>query len=226
MMFDIGMYVLVAIISYLLGSIPFGLLISRRSARTDIRQVGSGRTGATNVLRTAGKKAAALVLILDLAKGAVAVIIAGLISGGAHPPGGGPLFMFHSAQALAGLAAIAGHSWPVFVKFRGGRGVATFLGALVVMTWPVAIFGGVVMIIVAGTSRYMSLGSITGAAAAFIVLIPLVILMGFPVEYLVFTFITAVFITVMHRDNISRLRAGTEHKLGEKVKAESPPAAG
>jgi len=210
----IALYVAVALIGYLLGSIPFGLLISRRSTKTDIRQVGSGKTGTTNVLRAAGKKAAALALVLDIAKGALAVIFARLIFGDDY----------QSAQVLAALSAIAGHSWPVFVKFKGGRGVATFLGGLLAICWPAAIFGGLVIIIVAGSTRYMSLGSTIGAIATFVMLIPLHILKFYPIEYLIYTLIGAIFIIVMHRDNISRLLAGTERKLGEKVKADNSPS--
>lgn len=212
----IALYVAVALIGYLLGSIPFGLLISRRSTKTDIRQVGSGKTGTTNVLRTAGKKAAALVLVLDIAKGALAVILARLIFGDDY----------QSAQVLAALSAIAGHSWPVFVKFKGGRGVAPFLGTLLPMYWPVAIASGLVILFVALISKYMSLGSITGAVFAFVILIPLYILNigSIEYEYIIYTLIGAIFIIVMHRDNISRLLAGTEHKLGEKVKTDNSPS--
>lgn len=212
----IALYVAVALIGYLLGSIPFGLLISRRSTKTDIRQVGSGKTGTTNVLRTAGKKAAALVLVLDIAKGALAVILARLIFGDDY----------QSAQVLAALSAIAGHSWPVFVKFKGGRGVAPFLGTLLPMYWPVAIASGLVILFVALISKYMSLGSITGAVFAFVILIPLYILNigSIEYEYIIYTLIGAIFIIIMHRDNISRLLAGTEHKLGEKVKTDNSPS--
>ena len=212
----IAKYVAVVLVGYLIGSIPFGVLISRRSTKTDITQVGSGKIGTTNVLRTAGKKAAALALILDIAKGALPVIFARLILGDDYL----------SAQVLAALAAIAGHSWSIFLKFKGGRGVATFLGGLLAMWWPAAVFSGAVMIIVAGTTRYMSLGSMTGAIAAFAMLIPLYILKSYPIEYLIYTLICAIFIIVMHRDNISRLLAGTERKLGEKVKATNSPSPG
>jgi glycerol-3-phosphate acyltransferase PlsY len=212
----IVMYVVVALIGYLLGSIPFGLLISRRRTGTDIRQVGSGKTGMTNVLRTAGKKAAALALILDIAKGALAVIFAMLIFGS----------NYEGAQLLAALTAIAGHSWPIFVKFKGGRGVATFLGGLLPMNPLVAIFGGLVMIITAGSTRYMSLGSITGAVAAFAILIPLNIIKFYPIEYVIYALIGAMFIIVMHRDNIRRLLSGTERKLGQKVEADNAPSPG
>jgi glycerol-3-phosphate acyltransferase PlsY len=208
----IAMYVAVALIGYLLGSIPFGVLISRRSTKIDITQVGSGKIGTTNVLRTAGKKAAALALILDIAKGALAVVFAGLIFGDDY----------QIAQVLAALTAIVGHSWSVFLRFRGGRGVDTFIGGLLAMCWPAAVFGGAVMIIVAGLFRYMSLGSMTGAAAAFVILIPLNILKSYPIEYLIYALISAIFIVVMHRDNVSRLIDGTERKLGEKVRADNP----
>lgn len=217
----ITQYIAVALIGYLLGSIPFGLLISRRSSKIDVRQVGSGKTGTTNVLRAAGKKAAVLVLILDLAKGALAVIIAGLIFGTDYVTiGSARLWLAPSAQVLAALAAILGHSWPIFVKFKGGRGVATFLGGLIILCPPAALFGGEVLIIGAGLTRYMSLGSIAGAVGTYAILAPLTILSGFPIEYLAYTLIGAIFIIVMHRDNITRLLAGKERRLGEKVKVE------
>jgi len=122
----------VVILGYLLGSIPFGLLISRRSAKIDLRQHGSGKTGATNVLRTAGKKAAALV-----AKGVLAVVFAGLIVRGDYLVVGGFGLGILVAQVLAALAAVLGHNFPVFLKFKGGRGVATFFGGLVALC-PVA----------------------------------------------------------------------------------------
>jgi glycerol-3-phosphate acyltransferase PlsY len=214
----VALYVAVALIGYLLGSIPFGVLISKLSTKTDITQVGSGKTGMTNVLRTAGRKAAALSLVLDIAKGAVSVIIARLLVGDSYP----------SAQALAALAVLVGHSWSVFIKFKGGRGVASFLGTLLPMCWPVAIISGLIMIFVALISKYMSLGSITGAIFAFIILIPLYILDigSIEYEYLIYALIGAIFITVMHHDNIRRLLAGTERKLGQKVEADNSPSSG
>ncbi len=211
-------YIAVILIGYLLGSIPFGLLIGKRSARVDIRQVGSGRTGATNVLRAAGKKAAALAVILDLAKGAVAVLAASLIFGKDFTIiGNTELWLAPSAQALAASAAIVGHTWPIFVRFKGGRGVATFLGGLLVLCPPAAIFGVEVLIIGAGMTRYVSLGSIAGAVGAYAILVPLTVLNGFPIEYLAYALAGAVFIIIMHRDNIARLLSGKERKLGEKA---------
>ncbi|MFH1650765.1 MAG: glycerol-3-phosphate 1-O-acyltransferase PlsY [Chloroflexota bacterium] len=218
------MYLLVAAIGYLIGSIPFGLIVSKRSTKIDIRQVGSGKMGTTNVLRTAGKKAAVLVLVLDLSKGALAVFIATLIFGQQQIAiGGSALWLTPSAQVLAALAAIAGHTWPIFVRFKGGRGVATFLGGLAVLCPPAALFGGEVLIIGAGLTRYMSLGSIAGAVGTFAILAPLTILNGFPVEYLFYSLAGTVFIIIMHRDNIARLLSGKERKIGEKI--ESRPQA-
>ena len=216
-------YFAVVMIGYLLGSIPFGLLIGKRSANIDIRQIGSGKTGMTNVLRVAGKKAAALALVLDLLKGTLAVILAGLLFGGEYLATGG-LWSPGSAQVLAALAAIAGHSWPVFVKFKGGRGVSTFFGGALALYPPAALAGGMILIIVAAITRYMSLGSITGAISIFIILIPLTIMDKTPIPYLAYSLIGAIFIIVMHRDNISRLRSGTERKLGEKIEMKNPPA--
>lgn len=222
----IAKYIAVVLVGYLLGSVPFGLMISRRSTGTDIRQVGSGKIGTTNVLRTAGKKAAALVLVLDMVKGAVPVILAEIIFEGSHVVwyGEGLLWTTRVAQALAALAAIAGHNWSIFLKFKGGRGVATSIGGLLAMCWPAAVLGGAFMIIVGITTRYMSLGSIIGGVAAFIMLIALTILQPYHLAYAFYTMIGAIFIFARHRDNIIRLVTGTERKLGEKVETSHPPS--
>ena len=224
----IAKFVAVALMGYLLGSIPFGVIIGRLSAKVDIRQFGSGRMGATNVLRVAGKKAAALVTILDLSKGILAVVFAGLIFSEDYlvVGGSGLWWLSKSAQVLAALAAVAGHNWSVFLKFKGGRGVATFFGGLFALCLPAALFGGAVLIIGVGLTRYVSLGSIAGAVGAYTILVPLTIISGSPVEYLVYALIGAIFIIVMHRDNIARLLSGTERKIGEKVEMRgSPPSA-
>jgi glycerol-3-phosphate acyltransferase PlsY len=221
----VALYIAVALIGYLLGSIPFGLLISRRTTGTDLRQIGSGKTGMTNVLRAAGKKAAALALVLDIAKGLVAVILAKFIF---EESGYG----YHFAQVLAALAAIAGHSWSIFLKFKGGRGVNTFIGGLLAMYWPAAVFGGGLMLIIGFTTRYMSLGSIIGAVAAFIMLIILnvmqIALMSSypPIQYVIYAMIGAIFIYVMHHDNIRRLVSGKERKLGENDRADDSALSG
>ena len=215
----VAKYIIVALIGYLLGSIPFGLIIGKLLTRRDIREAGSGKIGTTNVLRIAGKKAAVLVLALDIGKGALSVVVAGLMFSAEYLTVGesSVWWMGRTAQVLAALAAIAGHTWPIFIKFKGGRGVATFLGGLIILCPPAALFGGEVLIIGAGLTRYMSLGSIAGAVGSYAILVPLTLFNGFPIEYLIYALIGAIFIIVMHRDNIVRLLAGKERRLGEKA---------
>jgi glycerol-3-phosphate acyltransferase PlsY len=221
----VAKYAAVMVIGYFIGSIPFGLMISRRTTGTDLRQVGSGKIGTTNVLRTSGKKAAALVLVLDMTKGAMPVILATLIFEGNNMVlyGEGLLWTTRVAQALAALAAISGHSWSVFLKFKGGRGVATFIGGMFAMYWPAAIAGGAVIIIIGIATRYMSLGSISGAITAFIMLTALNLLQPYLLAYVFYAMICAIFIFAMHRDNIMRLVTGTERRLGDKARAGHPP---
>lgn len=222
----IAKFAAVALFGYLLGSIPFGVIIAKRSAKVDIREVGSGKIGATNVLRVAGKKAAAIVLILDLLKGVLAVVFARLIFDGDYLLMGGSAlwWLTRSAQVTGALAAIAGHKWSVFLRFRGGRGVATFFGGLAALCPVAALFGAEILILGATLTRYASIGSIAGAVGAYTILIPLTIINGFPPEYLLYTLIGAVFIIVMHRDNIVRLVSGTERKIGEKVEIGGSPS--
>jgi glycerol-3-phosphate acyltransferase PlsY len=214
----IAKFIGVVLLGYLLGSIPFGVLIGKRSARVDVTQYGSGKIGATNVLRTAGKKAAAAVVTLDIVKGLLAVVFAGLIVGRSYLVVGDFGLGALVAQCLAALAAIAGHNWSVFLKFRGGRGVATFFGGLFALCPPAALFGGEILIVGTGLTKFASLGSIAGAVGAYTILVPLTIMNGFPIEYLAYTLIGTILIVVMHRDNIARLISGKERKLGEKAK--------
>jgi len=217
-------FVAVVILGYLVGAIPFGALISKRMAKVDVRDYGSGKTGTTNVLRVAGKKAAALVVILDVAKGTLAVVFAGLIVGRNYLLVGDFGLGLLAAQVLAALAAMAGHNWSVFLKFRGGRGVATFFGGLIALCPAAALFGSEIGLLGAGLSRFASIGSITGAVSAYTILVPLTLINGFPIEYLVYALIGTVAIIIMHRDNIVRLITGKERKLGEKTeKIDSPP---
>jgi glycerol-3-phosphate acyltransferase PlsY len=222
----IAKFAAVIIMGYLLGSIPFGLLIGRRSAKVDVRQYGSGKTGATNVLRAAGKKAAALVVILDVSKGVLAVLFAGLIIRGDYLVVGEFGLGMLVAQVLAASAAIIGHIFPVFLKFKGGRGVAPFFGGLIALCPAAAIFGGEVLIIGAGLTKFASLGSIAGVVGTYAVLVPLTIMSGFPIEYLAYALIGTIIVIVMHRDNIVRLVKGKERKLGQKAETEDlPPSA-
>jgi glycerol-3-phosphate acyltransferase PlsY len=213
----IARFVAAIIVGYLLGAIPFGVLLTRRYAKVDVRKYGSGKIGATNVLRTAGRRVAIMVVALDIAKGMLAVIFAGLIVGKNPLVVNGIGFGSLSAQALAALAAVVGHNWSVFLKFRGGRGVATFFGGLAALCLPAALVGGEIVIIGAGLTQYVSLGSIAGVVGSYAVLVPLYIMNRFPVEYLFYALVGALIIFVMHRDNIARLVTGKERKLGEKA---------
>ena len=219
-------FIAVILIGYLLGSIPFGMLVIRRGAGVDVRKYGSGKTGATNVLRIAGKKMAALTAGLDIAKGLLAVSFAGLIMGNSTASAGSITFGADTAKGLAALAAIAGHIWPVFLKFRGGRGVAVFYGNLLALSPFVALSGGASLLLIAGLTRYVSLGSIIGSVVTYALFSFLAITGGSPVEYLTYSLIGTLTIIVMHRDNIERLLAGKERKLGEKADRRdfSPPA--
>jgi acyl phosphate:glycerol-3-phosphate acyltransferase len=221
----IAKFVLVIVLGYLLGSIPFGVLISRRKGKVDILKSGSGKMGTTNVLRTSGAKAAVMVLVGDLVKGVLAVVFAGLIFGNdfliVHNFALGTLV----AQVLAALAAVAGHNWSVFLKFKGGRGVATFFGGLMALCPPAAIMGGEILIVSAGFTKYMSFGSILGTVMVYVILAVLTVFYKFPVEYLIYSLVGGLVIIVMHRDNINRLLAGTERKLGQKAETHSSPPA-
>jgi glycerol-3-phosphate acyltransferase PlsY len=214
-------------IGYLLGAIPFGVIISKKFTQKDILQEGSGKTGMTNVLRTAGKKAAALALILDIGKGTLAVVFASMVFSNSYALASGAVPWREMAKALAAASAIGGHSWSVFLKFKGGRGVATFMGGLAGLYWPSAALGGICVLGIGFRTKYMSLGSIIGAVTAFIMLMAFNVLkikvFGRypPFEYVVFSMAGAIFIYVMHRDNIFRLYNGTERKIGEKIKAET-----
>lgn len=217
------------VIGYLLGSIPFGLFIGKAFAKKDVREVGSGKIGMTNVMRTAGNKAAAISMLLDIAKGAAAVGIAALVFRDKKEIVGVLFTPMESAKVLASMAAIAGHTWSVFLKFKGGRGVSTFFGGLAALYWQAAIVGGLCVLGLGFRTKYMSLGSIIGAVTAFILVMALDILkinfLGHypPFEYVVFTMVGAVFIYIMHRDNIARLLNGTERKIGDKKKELTTP---
>jgi len=216
-------FVSVIIIGYLLGSIPFGVLLTKRFAKVDVREYGSGKIGGTNVLRVAGKKVAALSTILDVLKGALPVVFAGLIVSRNYLVINDFGLGLLVAQCLAALAAMAGHNWSVFLKFKGGRGVSTFFGGLIALCPVAGLFGGEVFIIGAGLTRFASLGSIAGAVGTYTILIPLIIFNSFPLEYLIYALIGTVVIIIMHRDNIVRLINGKERKIGEKPEKVSSP---
>ena len=199
---------LAALGGYLLGAVPFGLIVGRLTKGIDLREYGSHRTGATNALRTLGARAAALVFLLDVLKGVVAVILARLIF--ADDP------LAEWAAAAAGFAAIVGHNWSAFIGFTGGRGVATSGGALGAMSpWTILVVAPLVVLIIWRT-RYVSLGSISGALAAPIVTAGLAVAGAATVPAIVYALGSGALVTAAHADNIARLRAGTERKVGQK----------
>ena len=228
----IGLFLAVILIGYFLGSLPFGLWIGMASASKDIRQVGSGKTGMTNVMRVAGKKVAFISLFLDMAKSALAVLFASLIFGTSYVESIGATFpMTNVAMVVAALAAICGHAWSVFLKFKGGRGVATFIGGLLVMYWPAAVISGLLTLFIGFRTKYMSMGSIIGAVTAFIMLMAFSILRitflnNYPPSfvYMLYTMVGAIFIYVIHRDNVIRLFSGTERKIDDKNNRGSSPS--
>lgn len=221
----IARYLASMIIGYLLGSIPFGLILARRLADIDVREWGSGKVGATNVLRSAGRKVAILSGLCDILKGAAAVLLAGLIIGKTYVAigsfGFGPLL----GQVLAGLAAVAGHNWSIFLKFRGGSGVATFFGGWIALFPMVAILGGEILFLGAASTLFVSLGSIAGVVGTYAIVIPLTIVSGLPIEYLLYAFVGTGMIIYTHRANIVRLFNGKERKLGEKAERNTATAA-
>lgn len=202
-----------AILGYVLGAIPFGLLIGRWTRGIDLRAYGSHRTGATNALRTLGARAAAGVFVLDVAKGAAAVVVARLVFGGDDTT--------EWAAALAGVAAIVGHNWSAFIGFTGGRGVATSAGAMAAMSpWTLLIVLPIVVVVI-WRSRYVSLGSITGALVAPVVTAVLAGLGVASVPAVAYALASGVLVTFSHADNIARLRAGTERRIGQKERVGS-----
>lgn len=186
----------VAVLGYLLGSIPFGVLVTRAMGLGDLRKIGSGNIGATNVLRTGNKAAAGATLLLDGGKGAVAVLIAGALFG----PG---------AAQVAGGAAFIGHLYPVWLRFQGGKGVATFLGTLIALGWPVGLAACLVWLATAVVTRISSLSALVAAAAA----VPLALVLG-QRELMPLVTVMALLIFWRHRGNISRLAHGTEPRIG------------
>ena len=185
------------IIGYLLGSIPFGLILTRLAGTEDLRSIGSGNIGATNVLRTGRKGLAAATLVLDALKGTAAVIIASY--GGAE------------AAMLAGLGAFLGHIFPVWLKFKGGKGVAVYIGILIGLFWPAAIVFCAIWLITAVISRYSSLSALVASVVTPIFLLSF----GHLTLAALFALLTLL-LFYMHRANISRLMAGTEGKIGQK----------
>jgi glycerol-3-phosphate acyltransferase PlsY len=210
-----NLYVLLTALlgGYLLGSVPFGLLLTRTAGLGDVRNIGSGNIGATNVLRTGRKDLALATLVLDAGKAMVAVAAMRAFVGG--PEG-------DDAGAIAGAAAFLGHLFPVWLGFKGGKGVATFFGTMLVLAWPVGAFAAVIWLAMAAVFRRSSLAALTAAA-----LTPLaMIVFGEPRSYLGVSLFIAVLIFYRHQANIERLLKGEEPKIGaSKAPAASPDPA-
>ncbi|MEG3438002.1 glycerol-3-phosphate 1-O-acyltransferase PlsY [Pannus brasiliensis CCIBt3594] len=211
MLVPIAVSIVLFLVSYLLGSIPTGYLIGKYFKGIDIREYGSGSTGATNVLRTLGKKAGATVLLVDMLKGMAAIALArGLFLLDANPV---PENWRDWLIVLAGIGAVIGHSKSVFLNFSGGKSVATSLGVLLVMSPIVALGTLGSFLVMLAIFRIVSLGSITGA----IVVNLLMFLLDRPLPYLLFSLLAGTYVIVRHRGNIQRLLAGTEPKIGQKM---------
>ncbi len=193
---------IIVVAGYLLGSIPFGLLAVRLLRGFDLRQIGSGKTGATNAARALGTGGFIMVAAADTLKGVLAVLLVRALGGDAALEVGGA------------LAAVAGHIWPVFAGFRGGRGVATAFGAVLVMSWPAALLCLLVFCAVLYISRYASLSSMAAATATSSALLVLVWLQYHPTAYAAYAAAGLALLLLQHRDNIRRLLAGTERKFG------------
>jgi acyl phosphate:glycerol-3-phosphate acyltransferase len=186
------------VLGYLFGSVPFGLILTRFAGTPDLRSIGSGNIGATNVLRTGRKGLAAATLLLDMLKGTAAVLISGYY--------GGP-----DAAMLAALGAFLGHLFPVWLGFRGGKGVAVYIGVLIGLFWPAAVVFCVAWLVTAAISRYSSLSALVAS-----IITPIFLWwFGHPALASLFAVLTLLLI-YMHRENIRRLRAGTEGRIGER----------
>jgi glycerol-3-phosphate acyltransferase PlsY len=195
-----------ALLGYLLGSIPTGVLVARLYGQTDLTQVGSRRTGATNVLRTLGKRAAVLAFSGDFLKGSLAVALGALLA----PTDG-------RGMALAGITAVLGHCYSPFIGFKGGRGVTTGLGSLFVLSPLAALVATLVGVLAIALTRYVSLGSILGVLTGSLLLVGLTVTQSGPPAPALFGVVIGVFIVAAHHDNIGRLLRGTERRLGQRT---------
>ena len=195
---SIPLLAVVAVLSYLLGSIPFGMVITRAMGLGDLRAIGSGNIGATNVLRTGNKRAAAATLVLDAAKGGVAVLLARWVVG-------------EDAAQLAGLMSFLGHLFPVWLGFRGGKGVATFLGTLLALDWRVGLACCATWVVAAAVTRISSLAALTAAALSSLWLV--VFQQG---QMIGLAMILTVLVYIRHWANLERIKKGTEPKIGQK----------
>ncbi|MDU9003114.1 glycerol-3-phosphate 1-O-acyltransferase PlsY [Sedimentitalea todarodis] len=195
---SIAQMILWALVGYGLGSIPFGMLVARVMGLGNLRDIGSGNIGATNVLRTGNKTAAALTLLLDGGKGVVAVLLA-------------RAFAPEDSVQLAALAAMLGHCYPIWLGFRGGKGVATFFGIWLALAWPVGLACCALWLAAAAVTRISSMGALVAAAGSTLC----AVFLGYGTA-LIFGGLVTILVFWRHRDNIKRIRAGTESRIGQK----------
>lgn len=202
-------YIIVAVIAYLLGSISFSVIISKKMTGFDVREKGSGNAGTTNVLRSVGKKAAILTLICDVLKGVLAVLVA-YIAGNIVKEGVDRALLIQ----IAGLLVVVGHTFPIFFGFKGGKGIATALGVLLITNWNIGLICLVFALVLMALTKMVSLGSIS-AAILFPVLILLMPHTAYLVDgnYVIYSILMAVLVVFNHRANVKRLLNGTENKL-------------
>lgn len=209
-------YIIIALIAYAIGSVNFSVIISKKMAGFDVREKGSGNAGSTNILRTVGKKAAAITLVCDILKGVVAILVALVIG----------LFAKESSKAIlvevAALAVVLGHTFPIFFGFRGGKGVATSLGIILLINWKIGLICLVFALTLMALTRMVSLGSIS-ASVLFAVLTMFITdsyVAGIEHDFsfVVFGILLAAFVIFNHRSNLKRILNGTENKLGSKKK--------
>lgn len=209
-------YIIMAIIAYLIGSISFGVLIGKKIGGIDVREKGSKASGSTNVLRTVGKKAAGLTLICDISKGIISILIALLISLVAKNANGAILV------EVAALFVVIGHTYPVFFGFKGGKGVATGLGIILLINWRIGLACLIFALVLIAITRMVSLGSIS--ASILFAVLTLIYRNGYIVEFdysfIIFAIILAAFVIFNHRTNLQRILSGTENKLSFKKKSE------
>jgi len=191
-------FLLAALLGYLSGSVPYGLLLSRAAGLGDIRKIGSGNIGATNVLRTGNKKVAAATLLLDALKGVVVVLVCGALWG-------------REAGLVAGIAALLGHVFPVWLGFKGGKGVATGAGVLLAAAWWLGLLCALIWLVMAKVTRISSASALTACCAA-----PVIALLAGDTVLAAFALVLAAIIVWRHQDNICRLLAGTEPRIGRK----------
>ncbi len=216
-----GIFVLSALVSYLIGAIPFSLIVGKLLAGIDISKYGSGNIGGTNVMRVLGRRAGAIAMALDVVKGVAAVLVARAIVGDNVLMVAGLALNWQYAQVIAALMVMVGHNWSVYIKFRGGKGVAAYYGSWIAI-WPLAaIFGGLILILTVLRSKYMSLGSILSCLGILCLFMVLTVVYNIPPVYLVYSLVAAGLIVYQHRKNIARLQTGTELKVDERISIDS-----